>query len=472
MNNNSSSFCIIDQTRVPSLLFTSPNDVTCVNDYLTLIESKLDTLIQFNVSVERHELKFDHLFISANTCSTGLFYSELDRYKLDFNAFIIRGEYDDNGLISIVKCSLLVNRIKAKVKKICNGKYVTKSKDIQKPKIIQKPKKSVMDDTKQFINNINTDDIKINNKKRFIPTMEDSDTISQCDADESSKNELGIDRPFNTVIRSSVKQVNVNIPDDVSDLDINELEKQLNELQKLKKEEQSKLENMKEEQTTDVENFSKFFDKLNDEKRFARMDKERAHEKKRKYYANKRSYFMMEQDILDDKLEEDKISPFFKNEFKIYRYMNNKNLLDKDTDLYDDADSQDNKDEYELYLHFHDELYPVNKSEDVNEFKPHNYNYLTEEERDKYDDTEPEDKIDEFMNNMGKEDKKYQPLNDILKELGDTDEYSDKNLVSDDNDSHCSEDIPPVDNFDAEPTVFDQKKSNLLDQLVSSINNK
>lgn len=90
-------------------------------------------------------------------------------------------------------------------------------------------------------------------------------------------------------------------------------------------------------------------------------------EKKNVFEANKRAYYMLEQDILDGKTTVDKISELFKEIYPIYKFMDNNNLLETEN-------------EFPEFTKIYDAL-DLDKEDDGGEYEPHNVNYLSEEKK-------------------------------------------------------------------------------------------
>ncbi|ARF09503.1 hypothetical protein Indivirus_1_126 [Indivirus ILV1] len=223
-----------------------------------------------------------------------------------------------------------------------------------------------------------------------------------------------VPRPMNSVLVEDTNNLDNISPET--------LKKTIDELENLKKQEEEKLKELEEINEKDTNKFSDFCDKLGDAKREYRRNKEMEEEKKKKFEANKCAYRKMRQHLIDGKITENDISPLFKKEYPIYKFMDEKDLLDK-------------PDEYILYLNMYDELYP--EKNEKSDYIPHNVNYLSAEEKKKYLDmkTTNQDIIEEFIygqpeNNLVK---KYPSLNEILEKVGDSDNENYEGISFDDN---------------------------------------
>ena len=76
----------------------------------------------------------------------------------------------------------------------------------------------------------------------------------------------------------------------------------------------------------------------NREKRRKEMEKKKEDERVRVYNADKAVYLKLKVDIDDNKLKEDQISPFFSDKMPIFKYMDEKGMLNKqdEADVYRD----------------------------------------------------------------------------------------------------------------------------------------
>ena len=189
---------------------------------------------------------------------------------------------------------------------------------------------------------------------------------------------------------------------DTSVMDPEEIEEEIRKLENMIIDEEEKLEEIQEKHNKNLEEYSDYISKLNDEKRKIRNEKEREEERRRMFESDKNTYLTFKQEIREGKREESNIPDLFLARYQIYEFMDEKNLLDT-------------VDEYELYVSFYDELYPK-KVEEKN-YVPHNINYLDEEEQAKYSQikTEYADDIDELLHKVN--DNKYPPLEEMLKKL-------------------------------------------------------
>jgi hypothetical protein len=217
------------------------------------------------------------------------------------------------------------------------------------------------------------------------------------------------------------------------DIDSDSLKEAIRELEELKNQEINRLKELEEMNSKDTENFSKFCNNIGDIKREHRREKEREEERRNKFEANKSAYRKITNHINEGKITEDHISPLFRNDYPIYKFMDEKDMLDK-------------PDDYLLYLGMYDELYPKSKEEEEkeknqnkNEYIPHNIHYLSDEEQKKYLDMKDLSKnlIEEFMTNSCKDQpnqkKKYPSIDEILDKVGDDNDETFEGITFDNN---------------------------------------
>jgi hypothetical protein len=194
---------------------------------------------------------------------------------------------------------------------------------------------------------------------------------------------------------------------------------------------------------------------------------------------------MIIDDINDPKkdMNEEKISPIIKNEYPIFKFMNEKGILDRELDYYDiygeNNSSDDNSneynnknydahnahDEYELFLRLYNELYPEkNKNNKNSSWVPHNYHYLSEKEKKKYKniDKKYKNELEEFINNKTCP-KKYPPLNKILDDL---ESEKESELMP----NEASKNSKYNEKFNGE--LYDELNDELNDELSDELNNE
>ena len=361
-----------------------------------------------------------------------------------------------------------------------NNKLTVISKTSQKEDKKETPIKNIFEETYGLIKKMENNNV--NNKKRFIPTIKSSDSESCSDSDSESENE----NILNDIINSKDKRIEPNIPrqmnsvlfepyndigsrnnvtddtnhhnisisttpvgpsissalknnlsiniDDIENNDIVDpliIKQTIKILEDLKQLEKNRLDELKTTNDDDMENFSKFYNDLGDKKRELRRNLEREEEKRNRFSANKGAYRKMKQHIIDGKLPENKISELFVDEYPIFKFMDEKELLDT-------------PDDYIQFLNIYNELYPQKNTEDVEntninckdqneKYVPHNIHYLNREEQDKYKHIQEQNKdlIDEFINknistNVNNT-KKYPSLTEVLDAIDSDDSINESN---------------------------------------------
>ncbi len=447
-------YMLIDQTQIPSCIYQNSDFYIVCHEYLSIIERDFDTLLRFNVKSNNLQSRFSHLFIVEvyNSDDQKKYLMENCRFKLDFNSFHMV-LFNNSKLPSMKGCNsnrIIAEYIKQKVQEKYNRLVSSKNK-VSNQKSTTNNTKDVLKSTNKFVNSIKNK--RIDMGKRLIPTMSDSeediaenkDTYNQCDV-----NELKLPRPFSTIIDSNSKE-DMSIPDnvnisDIEDVDPENLKKHIKQLEELKKQEQEKLDNMKDKLEEDIDNFSKYFDNLNDKKRFLRKDKDKEKERKRIFESDKRTYSLIKTDILDGKLDKNNVPTLFTSKYPIFEFMDDNNLLDTD-------------DDYLTYLKLYNDLYPEEANPtNGNNYVPHNINYLSPKEKEKYAEIgdKYKNQIEEFIKNGNSDKKKYPPLDEILADL-DSKENSESDIESD------SEGIPELVNFE----VVENVKSE--DEVVENV---
>lgn len=416
-------YCVIDKSKLINLCseFTFKDDA--LHEILNHIDNSLNILVNNNIKIQQNTLNFNNF--ECVECSMN---SIINIYKFNIGDLHFYDISNNTYTLDNKRYIYTLTNIKNKLLQL-NGTKTNQQQIITKhiKPVSENPIKHLFNDVSNTIKKNNNDNVI--NMQRKIPTMNtkiDNNLDDEIDHDENELESTNIDiskivqpnisRPMNSIITEKEKELSeINIIDSsdiCSDMDIIELEKTYKELQKLKEEEKQKLLKLKEITDDDVENFSTYCNDLGDKKRELRREKERQQERRNKYDANKYAYKKMKIDIMNGKLSEDKISDLFIKEYPVYKFMDQKELLDKE-------------DEYIIYLKLYNEMYPEeNKDTSKEGYVPHNINYLSEEEQDKYKEiNNNKDMLNEFMNkntkSEDKEGKKYPSLEQVLKSIDD-----------------------------------------------------
>lgn len=209
-------------------------------------------------------------------------------------------------------------------------------------------------------------------------------------------------KPKYEQLDSIVKSVDKSFDKSFDDEDTkgDELLKMMNELKDKRNKEIERLELLKANIDDKDKQLSKDANKLGDEKRVYQKNKEKEDENKNIFKADKKSYYMLKQDIEDGKVSENNMSILFKNKYPIFKFMECKGLLDND-------------DEYVQYVSIYNELYPK-KDYDIEAYVPHNIHYLNEDEKIKYDNIKDKgDMLSDFIGGKNK----IKPLEEVLRDI-------------------------------------------------------
>lgn len=250
-------------------------------------------------------------------------------------------------------------------------------------------------------NNINTNP--------FIEVIEDK---SKIDDNIKIKDEDDIECDI-----SNISEL-ISEPDE-SEIDskLNEISNQIADLQKIKEHGEKKLNDLRkiqEQQMTDLIDYSA---DVNYVKKKLYIEKEKEEERRKKFNADKKAYFLIKEDINNGKLKIENIleNPMFKDKYPVFEYMESKNILIKQEE---DLDGSSINDDYFVYL-------------ELTKDKNCNNSYLSEEEQKRFSEylEKNKDIIDEFLNKKNK----IKPLNEILKELNYDDDIPDISVVENTN---------------------------------------
>lgn len=210
---------------------------------------------------------------------------------------------------------------------------------------------------------------------------------------------------------------------------LNKIMNEINELKAQKELTQSITIKIKEEQDKKADEYMEIVKNINYEKKKQFVDKEREIEKRRRYKAQKKAFYMLKSDIDTGKTTTENISSLFINDYEVFSYMLEMKLLS----CADNDDTDEIKDDYFIYYKLMD-AYNEKTNNDNNVYIPHNYYYLSDDDKTKYDrataQTNNYNLVDEFINKHTNNKKQAsnsvsnKSLNDILIDL-DTDDMPD-----------------------------------------------
>lgn len=398
---------------------------------------KIDNILTFMINSQIVPTNLDSLnFDNLECIITRKNYSNLSNdkqspiiinvYKFNIKEFAFIGL--DGNKISVDSTLLFLSndfaytwsQLKQKIQCLSTSdkKQLTSTKNNlkQKEQKSQNPIKKLFEETHKVIGSISTNN---NLTKRAIPTVDTSsegddgdDENEQSDEneqiDENKKNEeinvlnVNLPRPMDSILLKG--------DDNFSDISPVTLKKTIDALENLKQQEEKTLKELEQINEGDTENFSKFCNNLGDVKREFLKNQEREQERRNKFEANKSAYRKMKQHIEEGKITEKQISPLFINDYPIYKFMDDHEIMDK-------------PDDYIVYLSLYDELYPEKKTVPVTTYVPHNIHYLSDEEQKKYLTIKNDSKniIEEFMHsqNSTSGQKKYPSVDEILEQVDD-----------------------------------------------------
>jgi hypothetical protein len=252
-------------------------------------------------------------------------------------------------------------------------------------------------------------------------------------------------------VKSDISDIADLISDDdndVVDTKLDKVKKQIDDLNRLKNQGKEKVKDLTESHEKQKNNLMDYSADVNYVKKKMYLEKENETERRRIFNADKKAYFKMKEDLEKGKLKKDKVSPLFVDKFKLFEYLDTKDVLGKVDE--DDMTNDESVDEdYFVYS----ELIKGKPKETHFGFVPHNYYYLSDNEQKKFSPSvnKRKDIIDEFMDKN-----KIKPLQKILDELSEDDDVDDRGHDDDDDDSvpdiktskKADETIPDIDASD------------------------
>lgn len=419
---NQTIFYLVDRNQ-PLYTYSSP----IISNVLHEILVKVDTVLQFMMDSGMKQTTLDSLNFNNLECICAAVSCSKpnpivhDIFKFNIMEFMFVSTFSGDKMGMVQVHSLLCSQIKEKINYLTNTTNTTKQVISNKPKLVMtnktepiNPIKKLFEETRKIVNDVTTAPVQ---HTRTIPTV-DSDEDEDEVVEQNNRIGPDVPRPMDSILLKE---------DSFENLDPEELKRTIDALENIKALEEQKIKELEMMNESDLENFSRFCNNLGDVKREFTKNKEREEERRNRFEANKSAYRKMKQHILEGKLSEENISPMFKNDYPIYKYMDEKDMLDKE-------------DDYVNYLNMYDELYPTKETiQQKNEYIPHNIHYLSDEEQKKYLEIKNNNKnvIEDFMQKQCQpektKEKKYPSLNEILDTIDDGDEVF--NEVTFDNDT-------------------------------------
>jgi len=210
------------------------------------------------------------------------------------------------------------------------------------------------------------------------------------------------------------------------------LKKQMDELLAQKEQALNKINNLKNNQQKQIDDLIDYSADVNYAKKKLFMEKEHEIERRRMFNANKKAYYLMQEDIKSGKMDKDKIVEPFREIYETLDYLNTKGVLHKVNNTIDDDVGED----YFVYS----ELIKGKPKETFYGHVPHNYHYLSEDEQKKFSDqvNKRDAVIKEFRNNK---EYNFKSLDEYLDDAKDSDEDETENQTKDD---ESDNDIPDI----------------------------
>jgi hypothetical protein len=369
-NNNHimTSYYLIDKSKLFSIISTSTNLNDVLHQFLSQIDDALHLFLHSEIQVPLEKLNYDYLYCLEIVPSNKPHPFITNIYKFNIINMHFYDIHNNVISLSVPHFKLICDGIKSKLDHLCPQKKQTK----------QQTSTNTIEPTQPRI-------IRQMGSKITEKSLEPKNIIIQDKDDDSEDAE------------------------DVDLLDPEMIKKTISALKELKDAEQKELEGLQKNNDENIKKFSDHIDKLNDIKRDLTKNKEIEIERRNKFEANKKAFFKIRQDIKEGKFSEDKISELFINEYPIYKFMDQMNMLNK-------------PDDYIVYLSLYNELYEINTDKKHSDYVPHNVNYLSEDDKQKYVKLKEQNKdlIEEFMNGK-KTNKKYPSIEEILKSVDEDD---------------------------------------------------
>ncbi|CAH6421843.1 Hypothetical protein KVN_LOCUS531 [uncultured virus] len=340
-------YCLIDNKIIPNEIYKSKNFELVLHEYLSKIEYLSNFLLREKISNNLEMKTFDNLLIIKKIEDQKKYFPFImDIYQLNLQNWQLNSKYNDSSIIipNKIQFHCILNKIKS------NIGFLNK-KQINKSEICSSEMKNLINETKDIIQSMNTNTKSKKNLK--IP-----DSISIDDDEENN-------------------------------ICIEEIKKEINELEKIKELEKNKITNIQEKYNEDLNKYNKNFIEVHNKKKKLNKEKEKLDEKKRIYESDKRAYFLLKKEIIEGKISEEKLPIYIINKYPIFKFMEKEKIFDNGNN------------EFEIFQKLFDELYPtkINKKNYI----PHNINFSTTGNND-------------FMNGQPF-DKTYPSLEEILDNL-------------------------------------------------------
>lgn len=333
-------------------LYENESKIYSSNDINFVIHELLSILFNYlsfqNINNLQHKNIFNNLYINVILTEIG------KRYPINITNIIFNMETFSlsatNSLFTFILEDynfILIDKIKSFKK---NNIKVNKLKSLDEQELeCQKAKREIINEPVS----INTF---IENTKNIL------------------KNEIKLD---DTSYCAIPKEVNIE-----TEYDENKIMEQINIIENMKKQEEDKILEIKNKYNQNKDDLLNYESEIKGEKMKERLKKDNEQQQKRIFESDKNSYNLMKKDIEQGKLNEDKISVFFKQKYPIFKFMEENNDLDSEND-------------FEIYNELFNDLYGSDTDDDndndndddndkKNQYIPHNYHYMSEKDKEKY----------------------------------------------------------------------------------------
>lgn len=371
---NNIIYTLIDNKSPIKSIHQTTNFDDILNEYLLAIDNELKIITSLNVKVELQNLINTDMYILMVLDSRNPFALN----KISFNYFSLSVQDENTGFtfagpnnLSQSMCvTLILKSISNSITKITGfdqklthpGSQSNNEINLQ-PVYTRKvlPPCNTRASNNHIVQSANLNNS--NNSTRFKPMNTTiipgkigrgniPDTIS-IHSNESDYDEFYESNNLDDSLEHNDLTETTNSND--SNIDINKLKKELDDLTKMQNSKIQKLNIMKEKLDADKKEYSNQFNTVNDERRFWRRDKEREEERKRVFTTDKHVYRMLKSEIEMEIRDKDNIPELFANKYPIFAALDEEKQLDLDGD-------------YDLYVELYNEFYPsTKKSTNVDE---------------------------------------------------------------------------------------------------------
>jgi len=386
------TYYLIDKTKTYQTIYQSNSLEEILHEFLSQISSFIDLLHNSKLKFSANELRFDHLQCLEMITTTQ------KPHPFIVNAY----NFDIVNLCFNGKCGNKVD-----VNQYHRLDYVMDELGL---------KLNIDVLTKTELSNKSSDIISNKPSLKIVRPMENKESPKRPQLIRPMESKI-IEKPS---VHNNVTVIDDDNKNDTDDLEINEttdpevLKKTIESLNQMRNRTQDQLNILKKTAEEKQETYSNCANQLGDIKRILVRNKEREEERRKKFSANLDAYHRIKADIDSGKFTEDRIPDLFINEYPIYKFMDQNNLLDNEND-------------YNVFINIYNQMYQ-NKDITKTGYVPHNINYLNEDEKNKYEQTiQNQDAIDDFVNQKNPI-KKIPSIDDTIKTVNNDKELNFDNV--------------------------------------------